>query len=73
VFSGQGSSTTSISASIIQGPGIGPAAYTVTAADLKVLQSGNYSEVRISSSHQQRRHVPAGDGQHTDMGGIEQP
>jgi len=36
------SSTASISASIIQGSGIGPATYTVTAADLKPLQPGNW-------------------------------
>jgi len=41
MFNGEESSTASISASIIQGSGIGPAAYTVTAADLKPLQPGN--------------------------------
>jgi len=41
VVNGEESSTASISASIVQGSGIGPAAYTVTAADLKPLQSGN--------------------------------
>ena len=40
-FNGEESSTTSISASIIQGSGIGPAAYSVTAADLKTIHSGN--------------------------------
>ena len=40
VFSGEESSTASISVSIVQGLGIGPAAYTVTAADLKPLQPG---------------------------------
>ena len=38
---GEESSTASISASIVQGSGIGPAAYTVIAADLKPLQPGN--------------------------------
>ena len=41
MFNGEESSTASISASIVQGSGIGPAAYTVTAADLKPLQPGN--------------------------------
>jgi len=41
VFNGEESSTVSISASIVQGSGIGPAAYTVTAADLKPLQPSN--------------------------------
>jgi len=41
VYNGEESSTASISASIVQGSDIGPAAYTVTAADLKTLQSGN--------------------------------
>jgi len=41
VFKWEESSTASISASIVQGSGIGPAAYTVTAADLKTLQPGN--------------------------------
>jgi len=40
VFNGEESSTASISASIVQGSGIGPAAYTVTTADLKPLQPG---------------------------------
>ena len=40
-FNGEESSTTSISASIIQGSGIGPVAYSVTAADLKTIYSGN--------------------------------
>ena len=35
------STTASISASIIHGSGIGPAAFTVTAADLKPLHPGN--------------------------------
>jgi len=42
VFNGEESSTASICASIIQGSGIGPATYTVTAADLKPLQPGNW-------------------------------
>ena len=41
MFNGEESSTASISASIIQGSVIGPATYTVTAADLKPLQPGN--------------------------------
>jgi len=41
MFNGELSSTASISASIIQGSGIGPAAFTVTAADLKPLHPGN--------------------------------
>jgi len=41
MFNGEESSTASISASIIHGSGIGPAAYTVTAPDLKPLQPGN--------------------------------
>ena len=41
VFNGEVSSTRSITASIIQGSGVGPAAYTVTAADLKPINSGN--------------------------------
>ena len=41
MFNGEESSTASISASIVQGSVIGPAAYTVTAADLKLLQPGN--------------------------------
>ena len=40
VFNGEESSTASISASIVQGSVIGPATYTVTAADLKPLQPG---------------------------------
>jgi len=41
MFNGKESTTASISASIIQGSGIGPAAFTVTAADLKPLHPGN--------------------------------
>jgi len=47
MFNGEESSTASISASIIHGSGIGPAAYTVTAPDLKPLQPGN-SLVKLS-------------------------
>ena len=41
VFNGEESPTATISASIVQGSGIGSAAYTDTAADLKPLQPGN--------------------------------
>jgi len=41
LFNGEESSTASIFASIIQGSGVGPAVYTVTAVDLKPLQPGN--------------------------------
>ena len=41
VFNGEESSTASISASIIQGSGIGPAAYAVISADLRPIHSGN--------------------------------
>ena len=41
MFNGKESTTASISASIIQGSVIGPAAFTVTAADLKPLHPGN--------------------------------
>jgi len=41
MFSGEESSTASISASIIQRSGIRPATFTVTAADLKPLHPGN--------------------------------
>jgi len=41
VFSGDVSRTRSITASIIQGSSIGPAAYTVTAGDLRPLNHDN--------------------------------
>ena len=41
VFNGEESLAISISASIIQGSGIGPASYAVTAADLRPMHSGN--------------------------------
>ena len=41
VFNGDVSRTRSITASIIQGSSVGPAAYTVTAADLRPLNPGN--------------------------------
>jgi len=41
MFNGKESTTASISASIIQGSSIGPAAFTVTAADLTPLHPGN--------------------------------
>jgi len=41
MFNGEESSTASISASIIQRSGIGPAAFIVTTADLKPLHPGN--------------------------------
>ena len=41
MFNGEESSTTAITASIIQGSGIGPAAYAVISADLKPMHSGN--------------------------------
>jgi len=40
-YNGQRSSIKKITASIIQGSGIGPAAYVVTAADLQVANAGN--------------------------------
>lgn len=40
-YNGQRSSMKKITASIIQGSGIGPAAYVVTAADLQVANAGN--------------------------------
>ena len=41
VFNGEASQTRSITASIIQGSGVGPAAYTVTAGDLRPLNTDN--------------------------------
>ena len=41
IFSGGESSTANITASIIQGSGIGPAAYAVVAADLRSVHPGN--------------------------------
>jgi len=54
MFNGEESSTASISASIIQGSVIGPATYTVTAADLKPLQPGSLTghiRRRIDDTH----------------------
>jgi len=73
VFNREESSTASISASIVQGSGIGPEAYTVTAADLKPLQPGSLTghiRRRHAScrSFSQRQHRPAGDGQHCNIG-----
>jgi len=41
-YSGEISSHASIQASVIQGSGLGPASYLVTAADLRPVQKGNY-------------------------------
>ena len=68
MFNGELSSTASISASIIQDSGIGPAAFTVTAADLKPLHPGN-SLVKFADDT--FLVVPSGDGQFSDMGGSE--
>jgi len=66
MFNGEESSTATISTSIIQGSGIGPAAYTVIAADLKPFQHGNsmvkftdYTYLVVPSVN-----ASAGDGQH---------
>ena len=41
MFNGEESSMAGISASIIQGSGIGPAAYVVISIDLRLIHSGN--------------------------------
>ena len=42
IYRGQASTMKSITASIVQGSGIGPASYVVNAGDLKALTSGNH-------------------------------